>query len=308
MFAAAKRVVVVGDIHGDFVRFITCLRAAQVINELNEWIAQPPDTFVVQMGDQLDSKNRVPCAEEDEWETIPDLSVLTLMGELDNLAIPHGGRVLSLIGNHELMNLVGDFSYVSPRSMMSTGGTPSARLQNIQHSCMEAMMKRYIVLRIGQLLFCHAGILPEHLNIVGENINDMNEAFREKLRGNPITPRHAQILNEVVCPMNGLLWTRRYMELAAVPTPDGMATLDACVSIVLQTTGCATMFIGHNSLENTTILSHGRLVFTDASFSRAYGQSKFQYIDILKDILTVVEVRCPKNDIRPATYGSESDI
>ena len=58
MFAAAKRIIVIGDIHGDIMRLLTCLRAALVINEANAWIAQPPDTFVVQLGDQLDGKHR----------------------------------------------------------------------------------------------------------------------------------------------------------------------------------------------------------------------------------------------------------
>lgn len=304
MFAAAKRVIVIGDVHGDIVRLFTCLRAAHILNESNEWIAQPPDTFVVQMGDQIDSKSREPISDTTDWESVPDLALLSIMDELDDMAIRHGGRVLSLLGNHELMNLLGDFTYVSPYCMRMSGGA-AARAEHIRTRCMDSLLKRFVILKIGKFLFCHAGILPQHLNLVGENINMLNDIFRDKLRGNPISPRNMHLLNDVVFAMSGLLWTREYMELAS--SPDTATTLTAYLSIVLRTTGCTTMFIGHNTQENTTIVANGSLIFTDACFSRAYGKSKFQYIDISQDSLTVVEVKeqeLPKNDIRNYTYDS----
>lgn len=301
MFAAAKRVIVIGDVHGDIERVFACLRTAEVINNLNEWIAQPPDTFVVQMGDQLDSKNRDLVATN--WETVPDLVLLNLMSELDDLAKPHGGRVLSLLGNHEIMNLFGDFSYVSPFSMMQTGVIPSARSDLIRTNFMSEILKRYIILKIGNFLFCHAGLLPEHLNLIGENIDKLNQVFRDKMCGRPIDSTSEKILNDIVFSTTGLLWTRKYAEMALSPAES--VALEACLSIVLRTTGCTTMFIGHNSLENTTILANGGLIFTDACFSRAYGKQKFQYIDINNSVLNIVQLtESAKNDIREQQYDS----
>ena len=307
MFAAAKRVIVIGDVHGDIERVFACLRAAQVLNDSNEWVAQPPDTFVVQMGDQLDSKNRE--VGYPNWESVPDLVLLNLMNELDDLAKPHGGRVLSLLGNHEIMNIFGDFSYVSPFSMMQTGGIPSARSDLIRTNFINEILKRYVILKIGNLLFCHAGLLPEHLNLIGENIDKLNQVFRDKMCGNQIDPISEKILNDVVFSTSGLLWTRKYAEMASSPV--GSIALDACLSIVLRTTRCTTMFIGHNTLENVSIMSNGGLIFTDACFSRAYGKQKFQYIDINNGILNIVELRekvgednGSKNDIKKEQYDS----
>ena len=45
-YSNVKRIVVVGDIHGDFNILITCLKKAKVINDSREWIGG--STHVVQ--------------------------------------------------------------------------------------------------------------------------------------------------------------------------------------------------------------------------------------------------------------------
>jgi hypothetical protein len=53
-----NRIVIIGDIHGDIRRFKDILIDAKIINKNIEWIAEPKNTIVVQMGDQVDSINR----------------------------------------------------------------------------------------------------------------------------------------------------------------------------------------------------------------------------------------------------------
>ena len=48
-----NRILVLGDIHGDFNMLIKLLRKGNVINKSNKWIGK--DTVVVQVGDQIDS-------------------------------------------------------------------------------------------------------------------------------------------------------------------------------------------------------------------------------------------------------------
>ena len=47
-----RRIIVIGDIHGDFKLTIDCLILADVIDEKYNWIGG--DTHVVQIGDQVD--------------------------------------------------------------------------------------------------------------------------------------------------------------------------------------------------------------------------------------------------------------
>ncbi|RMH23374.1 MAG: hypothetical protein D6696_00825 [Acidobacteria bacterium] len=94
-----RRVVAVGDVHGAFDALASILRQARLIDEDRRWIGG--DAILVQTGDLLDRGHRV-------------LRVLDLMMELEEQAAAAGGRVIVLLGNHELMNLLGDLRDVNP--------------------------------------------------------------------------------------------------------------------------------------------------------------------------------------------------
>jgi len=134
IFPEHRRVIVIGDIHGDFDVAIKCLILAKCIKPIKvpqnknvssmdnffrnlEWIGD--DTYIVQLGDQID---RVRPQKWDINEVTEDsgykdegstLEIFYLFYHLDNLAKKNKGRVFSIIGNHEIMNVEGDFRYVS---------------------------------------------------------------------------------------------------------------------------------------------------------------------------------------------------
>ena len=67
------RLVIIGDIHGDIKRFKNILIDAKIINANIEWIAEPKNTIVIQMGDQIDSLNRTT---DNDWEVIEDIEMI----------------------------------------------------------------------------------------------------------------------------------------------------------------------------------------------------------------------------------------
>jgi len=191
---ATGRIVVLGDIHGDFSVLIECLKKAKVIDSNKKWIGG--ETIIVQVGDQIDScrYNGVNSCNDPETfklshniDNAHDITVLKYMTELHNMAKDSGGAVYSLLGNHELMNVMGDMTYVSHKNIMEftnykmTDGTiikdgmmarkhlfsPGNKIANFL-AC-----TRKIALIIGSNLFVHAGIVPE----ISEkyNINDLNQ-------------------------------------------------------------------------------------------------------------------------------------
>jgi hypothetical protein len=93
------RIVAIGDIHGAFDRFRALLRETGVIDGRDRWVGGT--TVLVQTGDVLD---RGPDARR----------VLDLLMRLEREAERAGGRVHALLGNHEVMRMVGDLRYVSP--------------------------------------------------------------------------------------------------------------------------------------------------------------------------------------------------
>jgi hypothetical protein len=92
------RIVAVGDVHGDFAAWRDILRAAQLIDGNGGWMGR--DAVLVQTGDAVD---RGP----DSLKVIQDLMRLQREASRTN------GRVIALVGNHEAMNVTGDFRYVS---------------------------------------------------------------------------------------------------------------------------------------------------------------------------------------------------
>ena len=59
IFNKKKRIVVIGDLHGDWQMTKNLFIKLGLIDLNQKWIAQPKDTIVVQLGDQLDGKGRV---------------------------------------------------------------------------------------------------------------------------------------------------------------------------------------------------------------------------------------------------------
>jgi len=91
--------VVLGDLHGDFQRLTTILQSAKLVDVENRWTGE--DAVLVVTGDFLDRGTDVKA-------------VMDLLMELEKKAPKAGGRVLVLLGNHEMMNLIGDLRYVTP--------------------------------------------------------------------------------------------------------------------------------------------------------------------------------------------------
>jgi hypothetical protein len=271
----SNRIVIIGDIHGDIRRFKDILIDAKIINKNIEWIAEPKNTIVVQMGDQVDSINRDPSL--DDWEVLPDVEMIYFTNLLNKIALSKGGRVISLIGNHELMNIIGNFSYVSPNSLndnykrhelFKPGGTLSAILS-----------QRPLVVKIGNLLFCHAGLTLEHLNLLSKynkDISYLNTIWKNFIKNKTILIEDKEIFDNIILDMDGILWTRDLNNSEDI--------------IKLQEKlGCTFMFIGHTVVERIKLINNF-IWYTDTGISRSFGNTSYQYIDIFNNNLNIKEV------------------
>ena len=110
-----ERIIVLGDLHGDFKLTIKCLTKTNLIDNKLNWIGGK--TVVVQVGDQVDRCRPMNHKCDNPLSTIDDehsdIKILELFTKLHGQAITVGGAVYSLYGNHELMNVDGNMSYVS---------------------------------------------------------------------------------------------------------------------------------------------------------------------------------------------------
>ncbi|XP_078435663.1 calcineurin-like metallo-phosphoesterase superfamily protein [Wolffia australiana] len=99
--APGRRIVAVADLHGDLAQARCALETAGVLSSDGQDLWSGGDTVLVQLGDILDRG-------EDE------IAILSLLRSLDIQANREGGAVFQVNGNHETMNVEGDFRYVNP--------------------------------------------------------------------------------------------------------------------------------------------------------------------------------------------------
>src|SRR5438094_852263 len=100
----SETVVAIGDVHGDFDDFVSILQHTGLIDAQHHWAGNK--ATLVQVGDLLD---RGPKPRE----------VMDLVMALEKEAPKAGGRVVSLLGNHEMMNIMGDLRYVTAQNYAS---------------------------------------------------------------------------------------------------------------------------------------------------------------------------------------------
>jgi len=130
--AAPSRIVAVGDIHGDYDRLLGILEQAGLIDASQQWIGGT--AILVQTGDFLD---RGPKSRQ----------VMDLLMALEKQAPKAGGQVVVLLGNHEVMNLMGDLRYVSPEEFSSYAAPDSEKRRQRAYREAGELAREYARLR-----------------------------------------------------------------------------------------------------------------------------------------------------------------
>lgn len=237
------KLVAIGDLHGDYVATIKSLKLAGVIPLNTSYDTEPEDipwigydTHVVQAGDQVDrcrpsSWYRDVCADDNTYKDEgSDLKIMRLLDNLNLEAQKMGGAVISILGNHELMNCVGDFRYVSPLEFEEFGEYFNAK--KTQHKRVfpygykerkqafspgGIIAKRFAALRhaivqVGNWVFVHGGITP----VLAEKytLDEMNEGIKKWLLGGR-DRKTKEIFNDLYeDDEDGIFWTREFGDLA----------------------------------------------------------------------------------------------
>src|SRR4030042_279634 len=91
-WSGIERVVVIGDLHGDYDNFVKILKGIGIVDQELHWAAKK--THLVQTGDIMD---RYYYAQK----------IFDLLIRLEKEAAEAGGMVHVLLGNHEEINLTG---------------------------------------------------------------------------------------------------------------------------------------------------------------------------------------------------------
>jgi hypothetical protein len=122
-FTGVPRVVVFPDTHGAYEELVSVLRETAVVDESLRWRAGT--THLVSLGDLLD---RGPGSRQ----------VLDLLMRLESEAREAGGAFHMVLGNHEVMNIVGDLRYVSAEEYAAFAGSEDDALRDAEWQRLQA--------------------------------------------------------------------------------------------------------------------------------------------------------------------------
>ena len=195
-----------------------------------EWIGGK--THVVQVGDQIDRCRPYDGMTCDNPKTIKieddedsDVKILKLFTNLHEQAQKVGGAVISLLGNHELMNAQGEVQYVSFKGLHNfmkkykSAGLDDNNLSDPIEVRKQAFQPgneygkflgctRNATVVIGSNLFVHAGIIDkliEEFNFTGyRDLVNVNILIKKWLLGLVQT----NVISNYIRPGESMFWTR----------------------------------------------------------------------------------------------------
>ncbi|MEZ5489547.1 MAG: metallophosphoesterase [Gammaproteobacteria bacterium] len=280
-----ERIVALGDLHGDYERYVEALFSAGLVDSEHNWIGG--ETHFVQIGD-------IPDRGPDSTRIIRHLQ------SLERQALRAGGRVHALIGNHEAMNMSGELRYVHPGEFEALRSPQAEQLRDTYYSVISKKIRakpapslhNYVsrrecvgkveiplgyveyrehwapggefgewvaghntVVRLNNLLFVHGGL---SLKYADWTIREINERVKAELRNidsfaDPITQDYL-----------GPLWYRGLSQ-------DEEAAAPAFVAALLESHDVDHIVVGHTPCCETIVPRYdGKVLVIDSGISSFY--------------------------------------
>jgi len=263
-FPEPERLVAIGDLHGDLSAARAALRLAGAIDGADTWVGGK--LVVVQTGDQLDRGD-------------DERAIVDLFDSLSEQAGRAGGRVLALNGNHETMNVQGDFRYVTEHGLQFGDVAPASPLgpsaperfrQRAEAflpggAYAKTLSRRPVVAVVGGSAFAHGGILPEHVEYGLDRIN--REVMSWMAGDSPRIPA-------AIAADDALVWTRAY---------GGPETPEVCQAVrrVLSSLSVRRIVVGHTVQKSgVTSICNGSVWRIDVGLSAYYGDAPISILEV----------------------------
>ncbi len=255
---APARLIAFGDIHGDYEALVAALRLGGAIDAEARWIGGA--LWVVHTGDYMDRGDG-------------ELKIIRLLDALAAQAREAGGRVIVLNANHEMINVDWIFRYATDGGFAAFAGLEGLALDHPEVAALPKkkraraaafmpggpMARRLAGLPfyaiIGDTIFVHAGISPDHVRYGLERITT--------------EMRNWMLGKTTVCPPvlkghRAPVWMRDYSRT------DGPADCEQ-LATALNLLGVRRMVVGHSIQAHINPACDDRVWRIDTGMSRHYG-------------------------------------
>lgn len=236
-----EKLFAVSDIEGELDAFRALLLGNKIIDQQENWIFDKGHLVIC--GDLFDRGLQVP-------------EFLWFLYHLEDKAKEKGGYVHVILGNHDIMNLSGDFRYVQPKYFKA------AKLLNREYKSLygkDSELGRWLrskntMEKIGDMLFLHGGISPELIGY-GWSLEQINKAAR------PYYDQKKADMPDSVKTLfgkNSLFWYRGYFLQPKITEQELQQTLDAFKA--------SQIIVGHTIInKNIAMYYKGKVIGIDVN-------------------------------------------
>lgn len=271
-----NKIIAIGDIHGDYAVFVKVLRMCNLVDINLNWIGG--DTYLVQLGDTLDGKRPDTKIDKVFLNESGEVEIIRLILDLDSQAKRRGGRVISLIGNHELYShyLADDLQF--KRDFVKTKDAEQfKKVYNVERT---KFLKpggiggsligrtRPLILQLGEFIFIHGSItdklIKNSLNpATGKvDISKINKETSLWLQGKGKVPIYLEEMDE-----QNPVFSRLYSKKLTFNEQE-CSNFDNQLKFF---EGANYVVMGHSRFKNINSACNRALIRTDVSLSRAFG-------------------------------------
>lgn len=245
-YTGIDRIFVMGDVHGGYQGMMRLLEANNIIDHNRRWIFGKG--HLVFLGDIFDRGDQVTEA-------------LWCIYRLQQEALLQGGRVHLILGNHEIMMIRKNYSYLAPKYFYI-----NQRLNKdfSSHFSSHTVLGQWIrtcntVEVINGILFVHGGISPDVLSerLCPGKINNMVRACITK---NPNRRENQQ--EKLLMGNNGPLWYRGSIEKILEKPVLTQAMVDSTLAFY----NVSHIVVGHVAIPHIETFFDGKVIATDIPF------------------------------------------
>lgn len=235
-YSGVDSIYVVSDIHGELDTLQAVLRNARLIDRSGRWTGSR--SHLVIAGDMMDRGADVN-------------GVLWFLYGLEPQIERAGGRLVIVLGNHEVMVMLNDLRYVHPKELAvsSAHGVTYDRMFDPRLSVLGSwLVSKPAAIRIDRVLIAHGGISTDYLPYTLRSLDDSLAAFtREELfyrwadtsYAAPLDSAGLSRRNELFWGERGLLWYRGFADSDTLPAQidSVLRRFDARLHVIGHTPG-----------------------------------------------------------------------
>ncbi len=285
-----NRIITIGDLHGDYEVFLQMLKMTKLIDSKGYWSGE--NTYLIQMGDILDGKRPGIKIDKNFLNSPGEWNIIKKIIELDSQARLKGGRVISILGNHELYPFY--FSNDSKFENDYVKKSDSKKIKEIFGISRNNFFKpggegaklfsrtRPLLLKLGKVLFVHGSVTDSMIKNSIENgfvnIDKINKEVSKWLLTGKTIPEYLKDTSS-----ENPLFSRNYSDNKNFDE-------DTCDMIKKQLASFKNVehvIMGHSSFKSINSTCDKLLVRTDISLSRAFGgklkDKKLQALEIIQN-------------------------